>query len=87
MASGASPQPGGGARLVIADAGPGFPNSAMGKFLRRGASGTGSTGLGLDIARHAADASGATLILGAAPSGGAQVTLDLGPAPSSSRKA
>jgi signal transduction histidine kinase len=80
-------RPGGGARLVIADAGPGFPNSAVGKFLRRGASGTGSTGLGLDITRRGADASGGALILGAAPSGGAQVTLDLGPAPSSSPEA
>jgi signal transduction histidine kinase len=54
--------PGGGARLVIADQGPGFPGPATGRLLRRGA-----------------DASGGDLILGNAPGGGAQVTLDLGP--------
>lgn len=45
----------------------------------RGASGSGSTGLGLDIARRAAQAAGGTLGLGAAAGGGAQVTLELGP--------
>jgi signal transduction histidine kinase len=78
--------PGGGARLVIADRGPGFPGPAAGGLLRRGASGAGSTGLGLDIARRAADASGGDLILGNAPGGGAQVTVDLGPAPPPSRQ-
>lgn len=59
--------PDGGAELVVADAGPGLPPEAD----RRGASGGGSTGLGLDIARRAA-ASFATL---SPPSGGAVVRL------------
>lgn len=74
--------PGGGARLVIADQGPGFPASSTGGLLQRGTSGAGSTGLGLDVARRAADASGGNLILGRTPGGGAQVTLDLGSAQS-----
>ncbi|ASO19292.1 signal transduction histidine kinase [Actinoalloteichus hoggarensis] len=73
--------PTGGARLVVADAGPGFGESANGDTgpLRRGASGAGSTGLGLDIARRTAAASGGSLSLGASAWGGAQITLDLGP--------
>lgn len=67
------PRPGGGATLTVADAGPGFPESA----LRRGASGSGSTGLGIDIARQAAQAGGGTLVVEAAPGGGAQVRLEL----------
>jgi signal transduction histidine kinase len=73
--------PGGGARLVVADHGPGFPAPALAgsSVAVRGASGSGSTGLGLDIARRAAQAAGGSLGLGAAPGGGAQVTLELGP--------
>ena len=71
-------RPGGGGRLIIADRGPGFPGSAL---ARRGASTAGSTGLGLDIARRTAAASGGTFTLGTSPGGGATVTLDLGPAP------
>ncbi|APU19764.1 sensor histidine kinase [Actinoalloteichus sp. GBA129-24] len=73
--------PTGGARLVVADAGPGFAESTNGDTgpLRRGASGAGSTGLGLDIARRTASASGGTLSLGVSAWGGAQITLDLGP--------
>ncbi|GGQ51693.1 sensor histidine kinase [Couchioplanes azureus] len=72
-----APRPGGGAVLTVADDGPGFPPDA----LRRGASGSGSTGLGLDIARRAAEAGGGTLRAGAAPGGGARVTVEVaGPA-------
>ena len=71
-------RPGGGARLIIADCGPGFPDAAL---ARRGTSTAGSTGLGLDIARRTAAASGGTLTLGTSPGGGATVTLDLGPTP------
>ena len=71
-------RPGGGARLIITDRGPGFPGAAL---ARRGASTAGSTGLGLDIARRTAAASGGTLTLGTSPGGGATVTVDLGPAP------
>ena len=75
-----APRADGGARLVVADAGPGFPDSGPdgGRLLRRGVSDHGSTGLGLDIARRAARASGGDLTLSTAPAGGAQVTLDLG---------
>ena len=52
----------------------------------RGASAAGSTGLGLDIARRAAQAAGGRLELRAGPQGGAQVLLRLGP-PTSPRQA
>ncbi len=69
------PRPHGGATLAVADSGPGF---ASGDVLERGSSGSGSTGLGLDIARQAAQASGGSLrIHGGAP--GARVVLELGP--------
>jgi signal transduction histidine kinase len=69
------PRAGGGAWLVVADAGGGFAGSAA----HRGASGAGSTGLGLDIARRVAEASGGTLTVGRSPVGGAAVTVSLGP--------
>ncbi|MFB9357139.1 sensor histidine kinase [Actinoplanes nipponensis] len=67
------PRPGGGAVLTVSDSGPGFPAEA----LRRGASGTGSTGLGLDIARRAAESGGGSLRVRAAAGGGAEVRLEL----------
>jgi signal transduction histidine kinase len=66
-------RPGGGAVLTVSDSGPGFPAGA----LRRGASGSGSTGLGLDIARRAAETGGGSLHVGTAPGGGAEVRLEL----------
>ena len=72
------PRPGGGARLLVADAGPGLPPGA--DVLRRGASGGGSTGLGLDIARRTAEQAGGGLTLGRSPRGGLAATVDLGPA-------
>lgn len=71
------PRPGGGARLVVADAGPGLRAGA--DVLRRGASGGGSTGLGLDIARRTAEQAGGGLMLGRSAGGGLTVTVDLGP--------
>ncbi|SIN41244.1 sensor histidine kinase [Micromonospora cremea] len=68
--------------LTITDEGPGMPAGAV----RRGASPAGSTGLGLDIARRAAQAGGGRLELVAGPGGGAQVLLRLGP-PSPERPA
>jgi signal transduction histidine kinase len=62
-----------GARLDVADDGPGLPPDAS----VRGRSDRGSTGLGLDIARRCAQAAGGTMTLGASPSGGALVTLTL----------
>ena len=44
----------------------------------RGQSRGGSTGLGLDIARRVAEASGGTLTIGRSTSGGGAVTLGLG---------
>ncbi|GGK82725.1 two-component sensor histidine kinase [Sphaerisporangium melleum] len=73
-----APEPG-GALLVVADHGPGFrPLGGSGHPLERGRSGAGSTGLGLDIARRTAEASGGSLTLDAAPGGGARVVLRLG---------
>lgn len=70
------PAPGRCTEVVVADAGPGYPASALG----RGRSTVGSTGLGLDIARRTAEASGGRLVLGTNDEGGASVTLVLGPA-------
>ncbi|MET8138895.1 HAMP domain-containing sensor histidine kinase [Sphaerisporangium sp. NPDC005288] len=73
-----APAEGGGARLEIADSGPGFRLAVEdGHLLERGRSGAGSTGLGLDIARRTAEASGGSLSLGPAPTGGARITLHL----------
>ncbi|MBG6065101.1 sensor histidine kinase [Micromonospora ureilytica] len=65
----------GEAVLTVADEGPGMPAGAI----RRGTSAAGSTGLGLDIARRAAQTAGGRLELRAGPGGGAQVLLRLGP--------
>ncbi|MGC5562313.1 sensor histidine kinase [Streptomyces sp. FR-108] len=70
-----SPRAGGGAVLTVADDGPGLSAD----LARRGASRGGSTGLGLDIARRAARSSGGRMVLATGPSGGARVTLELGP--------
>ena len=70
------PRPGGGARLLVADAGPGLRVGA--DVMRRGASGGGSTGLGLDIARRTAEQAGGGLTLGRSARGGLAVTVDLG---------
>jgi signal transduction histidine kinase len=63
----------GGARLEVSDDGPGLPADAP----VRGRSDRGSSGLGLDIARRCAEGSGGSMSLGAAPSGGALITLEL----------
>ncbi len=67
---------GGGGWLMVSDEGPGFtdPDAA-----RRGMSTGGSTGLGLDIARRIAEASGGTLTVGRSAAGGGSVTVGFGP--------
>jgi signal transduction histidine kinase len=71
-----TPRANGGAWLMVADEGPGF---GTGYSARRGTSGAGSTGLGLDIAKRIAEASGGSLTIGRSPRGGAAVTLAFGP--------
>jgi signal transduction histidine kinase len=69
-------RPEGGAIVDIADEGPGLPSAAA---FERGRSGGGSTGLGLDIARRAAAASGGQVVFGAGHGGkGALIRLELG---------
>lgn len=70
-----SPGPGGGARLVVSDRGPGLAPGT--DPTGRGVSGGGSTGLGLDIARRTADAGGGRLELHSPPGGGLRVVLEL----------
>ncbi|WP_017582242.1 sensor histidine kinase [Nocardiopsis valliformis] len=57
--------------LIVEDAGPGFADPTA--ALRRGTSGGGSTGLGLDIVRHAVEATGGTVHLERGKLGGARV--------------
>lgn len=65
-----------GAVLEVCDDGPGFSSDAA----MRGRSDRGSSGLGLDIARHTAEASGGAMTIGAGEAGrGARITLTLGP--------
>jgi signal transduction histidine kinase len=67
---------GSGAVVVVADTGPGMaePHAAV----ERGHSRGGSTGLGLDIARRTADASGGGLGIESSAEG-TTITLELGP--------
>ncbi len=61
----------GHAQVVVDDGGVGFADAAV----ERGKSGGDSTGLGLDIARRTAQATGGSLTIGPSPLGGARVTL------------
>ncbi|HEY0509129.1 MAG TPA: HAMP domain-containing sensor histidine kinase [Blastococcus sp.] len=68
------PRAAGGAELTVCDTGLGTEPAAV----ERGSSGGGSTGLGLDIARRTAEASGGELRIASSPAG-TSVTLELGP--------
>jgi signal transduction histidine kinase len=63
-----------GAWLEVSDEGHGFSSTAV---LERGLSVSGSTGLGLDIARRLAERSGGSIEIGSSASGGARVRLNL----------
>ena len=69
------PRADGAVVLTVEDAGPGLPSVDV---INRGKSNAGSTGLGLDIVRRAALASGGSLELGRSRLGGALVRLVLG---------
>jgi signal transduction histidine kinase len=70
------PREGGGAVLVVSDDGPGLPDESA---LQRGSSAAGSTGLGIDIARGTADASGGRMDISSRPGAGTRIVLHLGP--------
>ncbi|HEU5469444.1 MAG TPA: HAMP domain-containing sensor histidine kinase [Actinophytocola sp.] len=72
-----APRPG-GVVLTVDDAGPGLPESAL---VRRGASGSGSSGLGLDIVRRTAARTGGDLVLDRSPLGGLRATVTFLAAP------
>lgn len=61
--------------LEVLDRGPGFTNRSV---LERGVSGGGSTGLGLDIVRKSAEATGGSLDVDDRPGGGAVVRVRFG---------
>ncbi|MFF4369370.1 sensor histidine kinase [Streptomyces sp. NPDC001594] len=61
-------------RLSVEDDGPGIDPA----HLRRGASGSGSSGLGLDIVRRLAQSTGGSISLASPPGGGARVRVDFG---------
>ncbi|MCU1484821.1 MAG: histidine kinase [Actinomycetia bacterium] len=66
---------GGWVVVTVDDGGPGLPADAV----DRGTSGSGSSGLGLDIARRTAETGGGTLVLDRSPAGGTRVALRLAP--------
>ncbi len=68
--------PGGDSTLVVEDAGPGLPGNAL---PRRGSSSGSGTGLGLDIVRQTAEASGGSLSAGRSAEGGARFEVSFGP--------
>ncbi len=72
---GARPGSGQTAVLTIEDAGPGFSEGAL---VERGHSGGGSTGLGLDIVRRAAEKTGGTFNVSNSHEGGGRVEVVFG---------
>ena len=70
-----APGAGNTALLVVEDDGEGFHDHSL---LERGASGRGSTGLGLDIAARAARHTGGDIVVGNRSGGGARVQVTFG---------
>jgi signal transduction histidine kinase len=68
--------PGSGWTLAVQDTGPGLPGGVL---PARGASGGSGTGLGLDIVRRTAEASGGGISAGRSPVGGARIEVCFGP--------
>jgi signal transduction histidine kinase len=71
--------------IRIDDAGPGIPDPE--KAMQRGQSDQGSTGLGLDIARRAAQAAGGSVSLDRAAIGGASIVMVLADADATPKQA
>jgi len=67
-------------RVAVTDTGAGMTADAA-ELQERGVSGSGSTGLGLDIVRRAAASSGGRATIGHGPEGGTRVEMVLGRAP------
>lgn len=67
--------------IRVYDTGPGIPDPEAALRRGEGAGGAGSTGLGLDIARRVAEATGGELTIGHAARGGADIRLRLRTAP------
>lgn len=61
--------------LRIGDSGPGFGNLSV---VKRGESGAGSTGLGLDIVLRTAELTGGGIRIGTSPDGGGEVSVIFG---------
>ncbi|HEY6798445.1 MAG TPA: HAMP domain-containing sensor histidine kinase [Kineosporiaceae bacterium] len=71
-----APRPNGAVVLTVEDGGQGLPQADI---IARGSSGAGSTGLGMDIVRRAANASGGTMEVGRSRLGGALIRVVFGP--------
>ena len=67
--------PDGTVQLTVEDAGPGFRDLSA---ARRGASSSGSTGLGLDIFARAAERTGGVMRIGGTSTGGAEIVVVFG---------
>ncbi len=67
---------GGGHSLMISDDGAGFEDLGV---MQRGRSGTGGTGLGLDIVVRTAERTGGGIRIGSSATGGAEIEVAFGP--------
>ncbi|MFB7595141.1 sensor histidine kinase [Streptomyces sp. NPDC056160] len=61
--------------VLVSDAGPGIPDPAAAMLRGRGSGSEGSTGLGLDIVRRLAEATGGDVRIGSSVLGGTEVRL------------